>query len=505
VGVAHIRVARHARVELAAVGLYLFFASFQILGPVPIGLADNGDFPKILGAISIGRPPEKFPPERYFVTHYEISRARYLWVAHLPSSEYWVAKTAKGLARRLLPHGHFDIRLMGIVHLLVMTCALWVFMRAFRAYPPWQAIFAGALLLLITTDIEYVQFFSTAYMDAAAIVFFCCLSAVTLNLCLNQRYGDWRWLAAFALFGSLFLGSKLAYQLSVIPLCALAALFAFHARQRYMRLLWLGCVGLFLATTVGMATRTRSNYRDDPAYSVIFKRLAPMSQNPYQVLKEFGLPDQYRKYIGVSPFQEDYLLSDPQRRQVFEKHVTLSAIAGHYLRHPGTCIQVLISDLRLAASNVDLEHWWVKRFRVEDYSAHKDDMRFKWWSSLRQWIARNAWPFGPVMYLLAAALVAVCAARRQFREKLPEWPVVGLVAFAGASTFAVGSLFDEEETSRHIILYQVALDLLLALFLIKLAALLVMRLRQRSAKLMELATTKPQTAHSVTGANHRHL
>lgn len=197
--------------ELAVVGLYLLLAGFQILGPVPIGLGGNGDFPKIFGAIAIGTAPgnEKAVAARYFVTSYAISRSRYLWIAHLPSSEYWVAKAAKRLALWFLPQGHFDIRLMGLVHGFVMTLALWLFMRAYRRYPSLQAMMAGALLLLMTTDIEYVQFFSTAYADAAAIVFFCCLVAVVLNLCLNQEGSDWRWLAAFVLFGSLFLSRSL--------------------------------------------------------------------------------------------------------------------------------------------------------------------------------------------------------------------------------------------------------------------------------------------------------
>lgn len=503
-GESDIRVAPHARVELAVVGLYLFFVGFQILGPVPIGLGDNGDFPKIFGAIAIGPAPgtEKAVAERYFVTNYAISRARYLWIAHLPSSEYWVAKAAKCLARWFLPQGQFDVRLIGIVHGFLMTLALWLFMRAFRRYRRWQAILAGALLLMIMTDVEYIQFFSTAYADAAAIVFFCCLTAVALNLCLNRESGDWRWVAAFVLFGSLFLSSKLEYQLAVFPLCGLVVFFAFQGKTKLMRALWISAVGIFLATTFGMAITTRRDYRADPIYSVVFMRLAPMSSNPNQVLTDFGLPDQYRRYIGVPPFQDGYRFS-PERREDFVSRVTLTKIARYYLAHPGACVRILASDLGHAAPNVNLSDW--RRFRMEDYAAHQNDMRFKWWSSLRHEVAKDAWPLGPVFYLLSAILVCACAVRRQLREKFPEWPVIGLLVFVGASTFAVASLGDDSETSRHIIVYQVALDLLLFLFVIKLASLFSSRLEQRSAKLMELATTEAQTAHPATGANRRHL
>ncbi len=98
--------------------------------------------------------------------------------------------------------------------------------------------------------------------------------------------------------------------------------------------------------------------------------------------------------------------------------------------------------LKGGAPDVDLGDWW-KHFRMEDYAQHKSDIRFKWWSSLRHQVAKNAWPFGPLLYLLSVALVCACTVRRQFREKLPEWPVIGLLAFVGASTFAVASLADD--------------------------------------------------------------
>ena len=48
------RFTANSYVALLAVCLYLLLAGYQILGPVPIGLADNGDFPKIFGALAIG-------------------------------------------------------------------------------------------------------------------------------------------------------------------------------------------------------------------------------------------------------------------------------------------------------------------------------------------------------------------------------------------------------------------------------------------------------------------
>jgi hypothetical protein len=448
--------------------LYLLLAGYQIFGPVPIGLADNGDFPKVLGALAMGPAPgtEKSIADWYFVTDYVISE-HYRWIANLPTSEYWIAKAAKRLALWFSPRGHFDMRYMGAVHLAVMALALWLLIRAFRKRPLWQTIVLSILLLFICTDIEYVQFFSTAYADTAAIVFFCCFAGIALNICLNPELTNIRWILAFTLFGCLFLSAKLQYQLGVFPLCALALWFGWRTRGRRKQLVWVVPVIAFVATTTGMVKNSRHDYRADPIYAMIFSRLAPMSHDPNQVLKDFGLPEIYRKYVGTLPFQGDYLLNEPTQREYFVDHITLSKVAGYYLTHPRMCYRVLASDLKLVAPYANLENWDAKHFRVDQYAAHRDDIRFKWWSSLRRVIAAKWWLLNPLFYAAAFSLAIAAAFRQRWAAWLPGWPILLLLCFEGASTFAVASLNDYVETSRHIILFQVCTDLLVVLLIME--------------------------------------
>lgn len=467
----HFRFSRYSANSYAAlitVCLYLLLAGYQLFGPVPIGLADNGDFPKVLGALAIGHTPgtEKATADWYFVTDYVISE-HYRWIANLPSSEYWMVKAAKRLALWFSPRGHFDIRYMGVVHLAVMAMALWFVIRAFRKRPLWQTISLSALLLFICTDIEYVQFFSTAYADAAAIVFFCCFVGAALNICLNPELANARWMLAFTLFGCLFLSAKLQYQLGIFPLCALALWFGWRARDRVKQLVCIVPVIAFIATTIGMTTNTRHDYRADPIYAMIFSRLAPMSHDPNQVLRDFGLPDIYRKYIGTLPFQNGYLLNDFTQREYFVNNITLSKIAGYYLTHPGMCYRVLTSDLKLVAPDVNLEGWDAKRFRIDQYAAHRADMRFKWWSSARRNVAATAWLLNPLFYAAVFLLALGAAIRPKLSARLPVWPILLLLCFEGASTFAVASLNDYVETARHIILFQVCTDLLVVLLIME--------------------------------------
>jgi hypothetical protein len=348
-----------------------------------------------------------------------------------------------------------------------MAFAFWLLVSAFRSRPLWQSIVAAVILLVVFTDIEYVQFFSTAYADTAAIVFFCCFAGITLNLCLNPALRNKRWGLAFMIFGCLFLSAKLQYELGVIPLCALAAWFAWNTRDPRERVFWVLPAIAFLVTTMIMVTQTRHDYRADPIYAMIFSRLAPISDNPDQVLKDFGLSDRYRRYIGTLPFQKGYLMDDLTEREYFVNHITLVKIAGYYVTHPGMCFRVLLSDLKVVAPDVNLGNWENKRFRMGDYAAHKNDMRFKCWSSGRQSVAAHYWLLDPVIYAVAFLWTLGCLLKPDLASLLPIWPVVGLLCFEGASTFVVASLNDYIETARHIILFQVSIDLLVFIFVME--------------------------------------
>lgn len=484
-------------IALITVCLYLLLTGFQMFGPVPIGLSDNGDFPKIFGALNIGPAAgmEESLTHRYFFPNYTISD-HFHWISGIASSEYWLAKTGKRLALWFSPQGSFDLRYMGAVHALIMSLALWLFVRAFRGFPTWYSILAAALLLFICTDIEYVQFFSTGYSDAASIVFFCCFVAVALNICLNPDIADARWIGAYALFGSLFLSSKLQHQPALFPVAALAIYFAWRANSQLRRLLWVIPLAAFAMITSWIVNNTSPDYRSHAIYPMIFTRLAPMSGDPDQVLKDFGLPEYYRKYVGTLPFQDDYLLNDEAQRNYFVKQITLRRIARYYWNHPSMCFRVLYSDLKDAAPDVNLEVWDAKRFRIGDYAAHKDDMRFKWWSSARRKIALTNVFLGPALYVLTAVLVILCLLHRRLAEQLPAWPVLGLLTIVGSATFIVASLNDTIETSRHIIIYQVALDFLIFLLILEsVRALSRSGLARQSYSPDELVPPEPRFSH----------
>jgi hypothetical protein len=132
-------------------------------GPVPIRLADNGDFPRILGSLRLW-PSTSGGRRWFFVNDYLIHDPR--WNSDIPSSDWFVAALAKRIGRLVLPAGTFKLQFIGLLHAAVLVPCLLIFLNSLRQRAWWLQVICGLFLIFIWSDLEYVQQLSTAYTDA---------------------------------------------------------------------------------------------------------------------------------------------------------------------------------------------------------------------------------------------------------------------------------------------------------------------------------------------------
>ena len=121
--------------ECAAILLFALAIWFRAFWPVPMGLPDNGDFPKVLGRVNAW-PAKNYEGQKfdYLVTDYVIDSGRY-WDSQLPTFELLLARWAKSIAVLILPKGHFDLRILGTLHALILIIAFGLLMWTLRSHP----------------------------------------------------------------------------------------------------------------------------------------------------------------------------------------------------------------------------------------------------------------------------------------------------------------------------------------------------------------------------------
>lgn len=446
---------------LTGIPLALFagIVGYQLFGPVPIGLANNNDFPRILGPLRLWpASPYRDNPNvlfRYFVNDYVIADPRYN--TGIPSSERLVAVIAKRIARAILPVGRFQLSLMGLVHGAILFAALAVFLNALRTRSWWLRLAGGFLLLFVWTDLEYVQQLSTAYPDAGAVVSLALLFSIAVHSLVAPEGGRWPLALTFGAFGCFLLATKLQHETALPFLIAFCAWLGWRGRPFRDRVAWLTAAFLFLATAAYMIETTPRSYRVDPAFTLVFYKLAVLSPDPQGVLADFGMSG-LRNYVGHYAYESGTPVSDPEFRQRLLNRVTPASLASFYWRHPGLLTKVLRLDLQRWAPDLDLASDY-GHLREEEVLRGKHPFELVAWSRFRAKLFTVAPLHLVYLFGLVVLSSTVCIRRPKIRAWLPLWPAALLSALLALSSFLFASLLDGVETPRHLVFFQASTDL----------------------------------------------
>ena len=115
--------------EVASIAVFFLLICLQGFFPRPMGLANNGDFPKVLGRIKVWpqTPDQEFS---YLQTDYRVDPT-HSWNSRIPTVELFLAKAAKALGARFLSPLRFDMRFLGLVHALILALAVWLIIGAY--------------------------------------------------------------------------------------------------------------------------------------------------------------------------------------------------------------------------------------------------------------------------------------------------------------------------------------------------------------------------------------
>ena len=421
---------------MARLGKWLWWMAFllpviwQLWVPPYFGLANNGDFAKVIGRFSLGPAhPSQQDTFHFFIRQWHFDPA-YFWVSPYWGIEVWLTQLALWIGGAK----EFDIRWLGLVHaaIFAVTAALLAGMISNRWW-------LGALAVAALTDIAYVSYFQSFYFDAAALVF---------GLLFLASWFRWNWrqekwvIPIWAVAGISFALAKGPHSPAAIGF----GLLLLATRRRAL----LAPAALTLAAGVWMLSQTSNDYKATAFYNLTFYKLGILDP---AALPELGVKEEYRKYIGTHAFEPNSPAQNPQwLREFFPQNGYANAIR-YYVYHPGVLATVLWRDLAVEAKEIRAENLGnYERETGKRYCTLAPS--FGWWSGSKSWLFRVA-PWH--LFLLVPAALALA-----WRNPSDRWLLAGVV-WLGGYEFAVASLADACETHRHLLLFHLAYDWLLIL------------------------------------------
>jgi len=441
----------------SAVALLLAAAAvvFQCFVPPNVGLADNGDFPKIAGQFDVGNPLFSKDVSRFADLKYVVD-AKYHWDSQFYSSELLLFAAAFGLDSISGKPDTFDLRLMGAIHAAIFLLAFYRLLPLLKPLRPALRILLLGLILLFFTDVMYVSYFNSFFMDAGALLFLL-LTVVSFLRALRWQKPLDRWL--FVASSMLLVTSKTQHFLLGIPIAVLLIWkggLLTPGRGRAFRTF--STIGVLAATAFSNRFGSPAHYPTMGGYTVIFFELLPKSKDVSSDLKDLGLDDSYKQYVGTNAYSHGAPVQDPQLREIFKPKVSYANIARFFMKHPSRALEATVSRMGNAGLQRPYAGNYDKRAGFAEYA---QTHAFTVWSGLK---ARAFGRHGG-RYLLYSLFVALAPALFAIvrRKRLPPGIPEAMAALAAMALIAllVASLADALDAERHYSLFSALTDLLL--------------------------------------------
>jgi len=436
---------------------------YQLFIPPPVGLANNGDFGKVISIFSLGTPPGD---------EYTFTRLKYRfgpefhWKSGFYSTEMLLTWVAIGLNNIFSKEGSFDLRWMGLIHGLLFLFAAYLLQDLLAGWDRWRRFLLWAAIVSCFGDVMYVSYFNSFYMDAAAYIFLMLALVLFLRAVAWRRRSD-----AIGLVVCVTLMLLAKSQHAILGLW-IAPLFAFFGGD-----LWRGNGRLFaivstaiVASAALLSTQASPfDYAAKGYYTVIFKQVLPNSRNVRADLLMLGLDDSYEKLIGTHAYSAESGMNDTAFERVFMERTSYSRLGWYFLSHPRSAYLAARTSLeeggrqRPPMGNFD---------RSAGLPESTESQAFAFWSNAKRTFFHGRGVRYLNCFLLMALLICTIATGR--RRTLPRTLVAGVYAIAGMgmTEMLVAALADAVDVTRHYFIAASILDLELLILFVLLTGIL---------------------------------
>ncbi len=429
---------------------------YQLMIPPVIGLADQGDYARLLGPFHLGPTATTLEERyyRYFNRTYKSDPSFKLPGWEIYSTQDILVGSAVLLNKWISKDGLFDIRVLSFLEMLVFLSICYFLLRATRPLlRGWLRFFIPAALIVIFCDVGYICYFNSFYSEPATYLSLLGLLAVWLNWVARGPTGA-KHAVLFAICALLFVAAK--------PQNVAAGVIIGVYMLRFRSVLrphWLApaLCGLILAACLAVYWSVPRLVRLAQIYNMVFMEMAPDSADPAAELRNLGLDPLYAKYSGSGAFAPATTFWNPQFQVRLDQQVTRFTIVRYFLGHPGKFLNYVRAVLPRGSS---LRAEGVGNFeRSAGYPSFARARSFAIWSRFRErYLSR--WSSGVLIGLMLsvpyAAWIAARSGKLQARLLAECYAVLALMAVAVLFTTILG---DGHDIVKHLHLYNLLTDI----------------------------------------------
>ncbi len=459
--------------------LALAMVGSQLLIKPLIGVADNGDFGRLMCTGLFGFQQEASPHQSfdYFYHSYWLD-PQYRQISYW-SSQIALLDVARWISMRIWSHRNntvyfFDIRILALVTIGLLLSSFGLGLAAVNRRSIPEKILASVFVLFCLCDIGYVQYFNSFFSEPSSFVWLVMLISGCLFFVLTQPFGMLRVAMMGLILCSMifFVTAKAQNVPLAIPFAIL--LYRFQYVSIPDRYLWLRRAVLpllvMLVASVYFVSGRDTEIKRTNLYHHFFGELVPGSAEPSQVLSEFGLPASYANLSRTNWFTPGIPKNDPAFLQQFYSRVGLASVIGFYLRHPDRLYRLSLQKSRYAFEM----RTYLGNFEPDSGQPPRaQSQRFATWSRWKHWLAdKTDGPQGSSLFFVVLFIQSALVLLKRFRWDRDHADRL-LTELHGCLVVSAGLVFlaivvgegHTDEISRYMLVVNVLMDFCWALTL----------------------------------------
>jgi hypothetical protein len=449
-----------------ATALAIIVLSLGLLWMPPIiGVADNGDFHRMLYWGKFEPPALPFE-DLYFGwinREYRITRHPLRAWYGFPSSDAIFIKASAILALLWPGGGKFDLRLLGLTHVLGFAAAAVLLLGGWRAGPRLSPYLLIAGLLFFFCDSSYLVYFQSFYSESATFIFFFALLGACLHLA-GERISV-RHLAIF--FGSalFFITAKPQNLPLILPLALFAADLYRRARERAERRTIIIGMSIIVIIAASVYLVIPPNMKKANLYNTVFNGVLRWVPSQTEALRDLGLDEGMKQLTATSYFATPVDVESAEFQSAFYARTSLLKVGFYYLLHPSVFLRALkVSSLR----GYDVKRNNIGNFeKSAGYPRDQTATRWSLWSRFKRQVGlRPLWATAGYLTLLLVGIAAIW--RKGERNFAFLYLVLWMMMIISFVTPVMAD--GESDLEKHLFLYNVFFDLSLlfaAAYLVK--------------------------------------
>ena len=483
-----------------ALGLFVL----RFLVPSPVGMADNGDGPRLMCGLGVAPVTGSFPGYDAYAFFRFVPSPACAGAGIYPSSEHLLLVAAQWLTPVLGLQGKVSLIALGLITCVLASAGIASLAAGLRISLRARLLIA-VVLWLVMADAAFFDTYASPFSEGATLVGLLLVAAGVIYLGRGLAAAACG-LALTAAGGYLAILSKEQYLPLAVPICLtlVVASAARHGTRRVRLTRWVAAA-LVAGVLGGMALAAVHQDDSSPfnklltqeqAVDVIFDSIVNGHDNASADLRALGLPASWAKYAGHGFAGTPSVYYDPLYSQ-YAARLNDANIAHFLLTHPLRVAEIgqrgAVAAMRLRVSNLG---------SYEPAAAQQPGALENRVVLLSRLVATI--PFGLGLFWLgplwiAALAIAWMAWRR--RRSGPPWRTeVAAVVFCmtGCSLIAFGpaAYFAGVEMTRHML----GMNLALALALPLSVALLGSMIGERSPAPAARARAEPARARAEPGS-----